>query len=101
MLYHTAMKQTMNGVLLAFVAYLVTIGVDVSQGDVMTAIHNPSGVDWGAVGQAVVETGLRLRADVTAVIEGPVQDLVFGARDTMIAHKDEFAMVIPEQLGMR
>ncbi|SDY84794.1 hypothetical protein [Citreimonas salinaria] len=94
--FQIAVQYSVNAAILAFLAYLVSIGMTVGTSDIATVISDPHNVDWGNVGQATVEIGLRFQEDVTRIIEGPVTDFVSEAKGTMIDNSHRFAVEIPQ-----
>ena len=78
---------------LGVIGWIGTLGI--SAEEVQAAMQDPASVEWSDVGQGAVETGLEFRREVIKVIEGPVADLVYGAKGALIDNADEFAIVIP------
>lgn len=76
-------KESIANTLMASVlGYTVSLGVTFDSA--VEAFQNPHATNWEAVGSAFVETAFTMNEKVTPYIEGPVNDLVKGAKSAFL-----------------
>lgn len=76
-------RSTISNTITALVlGYGASLGITFESA--MTAVENPDQIDWRRTGAAVVEVAFQVNKDITPYVEGPVNDFVMGARDSLI-----------------